>query len=93
MSRRRRQVLSPDEWKDLPDEELLDMRVRDLGVRIEGSPLEQRISRLYAEMEARGIGFHPPCYLADEWLTPDKVPVIGIAFYLCIPGWRNSRRK
>lgn len=93
MSRRRRQVLSPDEWKDLPDEELLQMRVRDLGVRIEGSPLEQRISRLYAEMEARGIGFHPPCYLADEWLTPDKVPVIGIAFYLAHPRLAKLEKK
>lgn len=69
------------------------MRVRDLGVRIEGSPLEQRISRLYAEMEARGIGFHPPCYLADEWLTPDKVPVIGIAFYLAHPRLAKLEKK
>jgi len=58
------------------------MRVRDLHLHVEGSPLERRVGRLYAELDAHGIGFHPPCYLADEWLCPDKVPVIGIPFYL-----------
>ncbi len=58
------------------------MRIRDLGLKIEGSPLEPLITRLYEELDARGIDFHPPCYLADEWLCPDKIPIIGIPFYL-----------
>ncbi len=58
------------------------MRVRDLPVRIAGSVLEGRIEQLYDELAQKGLGFRPPCYLADEWLCPDKVPIIGIPFCL-----------
>lgn len=93
MPRRKCQVLSPAQWKGLPDEELLQTRVRDLGLSIERSPLQGRIGRLYAELDARGIGFHPPCYLSDEWLTPDKVPMIGIPFFLAHPRLVKLEKK
>lgn len=73
------------DWTQLPDRELLEMRVRDLHVSIAGSVLEGRLERLYAELAAKGIRFRPPCYLADEWLCPDKVPIIGIPFCLAHP--------
>lgn len=76
---------NPIDWTQLTDKELLKMRVRDLRVRIAGSALEERIERLYAELAERGIRFRPPCYLADEWLCPDKVPIIGIPFCLAHP--------
>jgi len=82
MARRKKGTLRPEQWESLPDEELLRIRVRDLGLQIAGSPLEPRVQQLYAELDARGIQFHPPCYLADEWMCPDKVPLIGIPFYL-----------
>jgi len=85
MGRRKRQPTSPVDWKGLTDEELLRTRVRDLGLRIEGSAVARRVERLYAELDARGIAFRPGCYLADEWLCPDKEPVIGIPFYLAHP--------
>lgn len=69
-------------WKNLPDGDLLGMRIRDLKLQIAGSWLEPLIEQLYYELDAKGISFHPPCYLADEWLTPDKVPIIGIPFCL-----------
>ena len=34
-------------WADLPDSELLKMRICDLHVRIEGSELEERVQQLY----------------------------------------------
>ena len=80
-------------WQELPDEQLLQMRIRDLGLRIEGSPLEGPIARLYAELAGRGIGFHPPCYLADEWFCPDKVPIIGVGFFLAHPRLRKLEKK
>lgn len=70
------------DWRQLPESELLEMRIRDLGLRIEGSALQGMIERLYQELAANGLAFRPPCYLADEWLCPDKVPIIGIPFYL-----------
>ncbi|HEY1695305.1 MAG TPA: putative zinc-binding metallopeptidase [Polyangiaceae bacterium] len=72
-------------WASLRDEELLAVRIRDLGVRIEGSELEARVARLYAELEARGLRLHPPCFLGDEWFSPDGVPAIAIPFYLAHP--------
>ena len=85
--------LSVKDWARLPDEQLLQVRVRDLGLRIEDSPLAARIERLYAELDAAGIGFRPYCYLADEWFCPDKVPVIGIGFYLAHRRLKQLERK
>jgi len=85
MPGQRKTALRPEQWEDLPDEELCRIRVRDLGLQIADSPLEPRVRQLYGELDAHGIQFHPPCYLADEWLCPDKVPMIGIPFYLAHP--------
>ena len=42
--RPRREAGVDPTWASLRDEELLAMRVRDLGVRIEGSELEPRVA-------------------------------------------------
>ncbi|MCX7846644.1 MAG: hypothetical protein N2595_01220 [bacterium] len=62
--------------------ELLNTRICDLGVQIEGSLLEPYIRRLYRELSAKRLIFRPQCYLTDSWGCPDQVPVIGIPFYL-----------
>ena len=64
---------------------MLQVRIKDLGLHISGSALEPATQRLYRELEARDIRFRPPCYLADEWLCPDKEPIIGIPFCLAHP--------
>jgi len=82
----RLRVTLPDPpWATLRDEELLRLRIRDLGVRIEGSELEPRVARLYGELEARGLPLRPPCYLGDEWFSPDGVPAVAVPFYLAHP--------
>lgn len=72
-------------WADLPDDELLKLRICDLHVRIEGSELEERIRQLHTELEARGLPFKPDCYIGDEWFSPEGSPVIAIPFYLAHP--------
>ncbi|MGO9835440.1 MAG: putative zinc-binding metallopeptidase [Polyangiaceae bacterium] len=72
-------------WASLRDEDLLRLRIRDLGVRIEGSELEARVAKLYGELEARGLPLRPACYLGDEWFSPDGVPAVAIPFYLAHP--------
>ncbi len=62
--------------------ELLNTRICDLSVQIEDSPLEPFIRRLYRELSAKHLIFRPTCYLTDSWGCPDRVPVIGIPFYL-----------
>lgn len=65
-------------------EDLLLARIRDLPVSIKGTWLEECIQELYKELDDKGIGFKPECYLADEWLTPDGEPVVGIPFFWLI---------
>jgi len=72
-------------WWHFKDEELLALRICDLGVRIEGSELEPRIAQLYEELAARGLHFRPPCYLGDEWFSPGGGVSIAIPFYLAHP--------
>ena len=77
--------MSDPAWADLPDEKLLEVRMCDLGVSIEGTDLEPRIAQLNAELEARDLRFRPYFWLSDEWFTPDGVPGIAIPFYLAHP--------
>ena len=74
-----------DWWAGLSDDKLLDIRICDLGVTIEGSKLEASIAELHAELDARQLAFKPHYWLSDEWFTPDGVGGIAIPFYLAHP--------
>lgn len=66
--------------------QLLPVRIRDLGLALESSPVAELVRHLYAELEGRGLRhFRPRCYLSDEWGSPTGEPVIGIPFYLGDP--------
>src|SRR5256885_6659274 len=73
------------EWIRWSDRRLLDMRICDLGVSIEGTQIERWIAEISRELSARGIRFRPHYWLSDEWFTPDGVPGIAIPFYLAHP--------
>ena len=65
---------------------VLGKKVSELGLRVEGSPVEGYVRQLYKELERRGLKkFRPVCYLTDEWGCPDQQPVLGIPFYLADP--------
>jgi len=67
-------------------QEILGKPIRELGLKLEGSPLERFVNQLYRELEAKGLKkFRPLCYLTDEWGCPSGEPVIGIPFYLADP--------
>ncbi len=67
-------------------QEILSKPIQQLGLKLEGSPLERFVQQLYKELDAKGLKkFHPRCYLTDEWGCPNKEPVIGIPFYLADP--------
>jgi hypothetical protein len=76
--------MSEPAWVSLSDDELLTIRMCDLGLRIEGTELEARIGQVNAELEARGLA-RPRYWLSDEWFTPDGVPGVAIPFYLAHP--------
>ena len=80
-------------WSDLPDNELLKLRICDLHVRIQGSEVEDRVRDLHSELEARALPVRPDCYLADEWFSPEGSPLIAIPFYLAHPRLAKLERK
>jgi hypothetical protein len=70
-----------DNWPELSDEQLLDVRMSDLPLAIEGT-LASRIEQLREELDARGLRFALHFYLSDEWFTPDGATAIAVPFYL-----------
>jgi hypothetical protein len=76
-----------------PEEALLGLRLSELPLRIEGTWLEARVAQLHAELGAKNLVFKPRCYLANEWLTPEDEPEIGIPFYLAHPRLVELQKK
>ena len=72
---------------------VLGKKVSELGLRVEGSPVQKYVDQLYHELDRRGFKtFRPVCYLTDEWGCPDQQPVLGIPFYLADPTLRSLER-
>src|SRR6201981_2410038 len=69
-------------WASLSDEELLERRISTLGLRVGATPLEPAIRQLYDELSSKGLVFHPPTHIGDEWFVPIGIPAIFIPFFL-----------
>lgn len=72
---------------------MLNIRIGDLPLRIEGTELAVRTRRLYAELKERGFDFRPHFWLSDEWFSPDGVPGIAIPFFLAHPRLKRLERE
>jgi hypothetical protein len=55
--------------------------------------VEPCIRRLYGELDRVGLKFHPHCWLAEEWFSPDGVPGIAIPFFLAHPRLKSLERR
>ena len=85
--------MTEPEWASWPDDRLLDLKISDLKVTIEGSALEPRIVQLQSELAARGLtSFEPHFWLSAEWFSPDGVPGVAIPFYLAHPRLEKLER-
>ena len=80
-------------WSRLPDEQLLQLRLKDLKVTIEGTWLEDRLADLHEELAGRGLRIKPHAWLSSEWFSPDDTPGIAIPFYLAHPRLMRLERK
>ncbi|MDH4281964.1 MAG: hypothetical protein OEV36_04880, partial [Myxococcales bacterium] len=81
-------------WESLPTEELLDVRLCDLGLRVETTWVEDCLARLVQEVRAGGLRrFRPHAWLSDEWCSPDGIPGIGVPFYLAHPRLMRLERQ
>src|SRR5687767_5749339 len=72
------------DWASLSDDALLDVKMADRPLAIEGA-LAARIAQLRDEMASAGLGCPLHFYLSDEWLTPDGATAVAVPFYLAHP--------
>jgi hypothetical protein len=80
-------------WASLSDEQLLNIRLKDLKVTIEGTWLEDCLNNLCEELEERDIRVRPHAWVSNEWFSPDTTPGIAIPFYLAHPRLMRLERK
>src|SRR3977135_3626345 len=80
------------DWASLSDHELLERRISKLGLKLEGTPLEPLIKQLYDELSAKGLTFHPPTHIGDEWFVPIGIPAIFVPFFLVHDRLRSSEK-
>jgi hypothetical protein len=82
------------EQTQLDPQPVLSTRICDLGLTIEGSPVEKLVQQLYRELDQKKIvKFRPAFYLTDEWGCPSGEPIIGIPFYLARPDLAQIERE
>lgn len=97
--RRRRGRSSPSPrstrpaWARLSDDALLRIRIRDLGLRIEGTWLERCVTEVQDELDRHGLLLRPHVWLSQEWFSPDGVPGVAIPFYLAHPRLMRLERR
>ena len=80
-------------WAALPDEQLLELRLKDLKVTVEGSWLEDCLLVLHSELAERDLRVRPHAWISSEWFSPDSTPGIAIPFYLAHPRLMRLERK
>lgn len=81
------------DWSNLSDEELLERRISQLNLRIEGTELQPLVEQLHGELAGKGLSFLPPCHIGDEWFVPVGIPAIFIPFFLAHERLRRLERK
>jgi len=80
-------------WASLPDEQLLQLRLKDLKVSIERTWLARCLRDLNDELGERGLRIRPHAWISNEWFSPDDTPGIAIPFYLAHPRLMRLERK
>ncbi len=80
-------------WADLPDDDILGLRFKDLKLSIDGTWLADCLTELYDELALKGLRIRPHAWIAEEWFSPDTTPGIAIPFYLAHPRLMRLERK
>lgn len=80
-------------WVELPEQKLLDVRLCDLRVSLEESPLARSVAQLHAEFERAGLRFRPYVWLSTDWFTPDGITGFGVPFFLAHPRLARLERN
>src|SRR6266568_2456222 len=81
------------DWINLSEDELLEKKIRQLGLKLEGTEWEPLVKQLYDELSVKGLSFQPPCFVGDEWFCPVGIPAIFVPFFLAHERLRRLERK
>lgn len=65
-------------WVDWPNQRLLQLRFKDLGLQLQGTWLEDCLDDLHTELASRGLRIRPHAWLSEEWFSPDTTPGIAV---------------
>jgi len=81
-------------WQRLDDEALLEVRLCDLGLELEKTPLQKMIDEVTDDLRARGLRyFKPRFWLSSDWFSPDGLAGVALPFYLAHPRLTRLERK
>lgn len=80
-------------WAQWPDERLMRIRLRDLGVTIERTWVGDCVNELYDELKVRDIRLKPHIWVSDEWFSPGGVSGFAVPFYLLHPRLMRLERS
>ncbi|ANP45553.1 putative zinc-binding metallopeptidase [Candidatus Viadribacter manganicus] len=92
-ARRRTRRGESARWTTLPEDELLEIPLKELKVRLEGTWLADCLKTLNNELRKRGLLVKVHSWLSDEWFSPPETPGIAIPFYLAHPRLKRLERK
>jgi hypothetical protein len=81
------------DWENLSDDALLELKISQLGLTLDGTPAQPLVEQLYSELSQKGLTFHPPCHVGDEWFVPVGIPAIFVPFFLVHDRLRALERK
>ena len=80
-------------WTHFSEQKLLNTRLCDLGLTLDGHPLQKSLEKLYSELENKGIKLRPHVYISDDWFCPDGTISFTIPFFLLHPRLKELERR
>lgn len=81
------------ELDKLKDDELMQIRIRDLHVPLEESDLYPLVQDVFLELKEKGLQYQPRVYFGDEWFSPEGFNAVAIPFFLAHPRLRQLEMK
>ncbi len=80
-------------WTEASDSELLKWKIRDLKLKLAGTPVAEYLTQINDELALRGLGFRCYAWLSTDWFTPDHLCGFAIPFYLAHPRLIRLERR
>ncbi len=80
-------------WSQISEEDLLNMKIKDLPLNLEESDVYPWVDGVLRELHIQLPHFHPHLFVGDEWFSPEGVAAVSIPFFLLHPRLRALEKK